>query len=131
MATGFVHEDAASDSDPIDDKEAERIAGSDGPAHNKDKNPAKKSGCKVRTSVSQILKKEIKALAAEKKRLHDQRKAISAKMKKSNRRRRRLLKKLKCTPTEDLVLMIRERERDETMERAAQMAQEDDKMPND
>jgi molecular chaperone GrpE (heat shock protein) len=129
MATGFVHEDAASDSDTIDEKDAERIAVKDGPAKNKKKIPAKKPGCKVRTSASQILKSEIKALAAEKKRLHDQRKAISAKMKKSNRRRRRLLKKLKCTPTEDLVLMIRERERDETMERAAQMA-EDKKMPD-
>jgi septal ring factor EnvC (AmiA/AmiB activator) len=129
MATGFVHEDAASDSDTIDEKDAERIAGKDGPAKNKKKIPAKKPGCKVRTSASQILKSEIKALAAEKKRLHDQRKAISAKMKKSNRRRRRLLKKLKCTPTEDLVLMIRERERDETMERAAQMAG-DEKMPD-
>jgi septal ring factor EnvC (AmiA/AmiB activator) len=129
MATGFVHEDAASDSETIDEKDAERIAGKDGPAKNKKKIPAKKPGCKVRTSASQILKSEIKALAAEKKRLHDQRKAISAKMKKSNRRRRRLLKKLKCTPTEDLVLMIRERERDETMERAAQMAG-DEKMPD-
>ena len=123
MATDRVRDEGASDSEAAEAAGAEHIASASTSLPLPKIPPAGTFGRK-RDAVSQILKKELGDLAEDKRRLNDQRKAISAKMKKSNRRRRRLLKKLKSTPTEDLVLMIRARERDESMRQADEMAAE-------
>lgn len=123
MAAAVVRGEGASDTEAAEASGAERIAGAS-KGLPLVKVPAAPTCGRKRDAVSQILKKELGDLAEVKKRLNDQRKAISAAMKKANRRRRRLLKKLKTTPTEDLVLMIRARERDETMRLAAEMAAE-------
>jgi hypothetical protein len=122
MAAAVVRGEGASDTEEAAEASgAERIA-SPSKSLPLVKVPAAPTCGRKRDAVSQILKKELGDLAEVKKRLNDQRKATSAAMKKANRRRRRLLKKLKTTPTEDLVLMIRARERDETMRLAAEMA---------
>jgi hypothetical protein len=123
MATDILRGEGASDSEAAEVTGDVRIA-SASTSLPLPKIPASGTLGRKRDAVSQILKKELGDLAEDKRRLNEQRKAISAKMKKSNRRRRRLLKKLKTTPTEDLVLMIRARERDESMRQADEMAAE-------
>ncbi len=122
MPDGLLSNDGASDGD--DTKSSQPEHKPDAAATAPEKVKAAPTSGKKRDAASQILKIELDDLAAEKKRLSGARKAITTKMKKSNRRRRRLLKKLRTTPTEDLVLMIRARERDDTFQRASEMAAE-------
>ncbi len=123
MATTFVSGQGTNDTEAAAATSAEKIASAIKGLPNR-LIPAAPACSRKRDAVSQILKKELADMADEKKRLSTARAAIGTKIKPSNRRRRRLLNKLKTTPTQDLVLMIRAREHDETMERASEMATE-------
>jgi hypothetical protein len=123
MADGDVPVDGAtSDGEVTDGGRPKQKAEASSAKPIKKKEPAPTSKGRKKDAVSQILKAEIMTLAVEKKRLNENRSAISVKIRKPNRRRRRLLKKLRTTPTEDLVLMIRARERGDMMEKACAMA---------